>query len=138
MKHDVILSNQNFAVIEMNRFEQIVQTYWKSGNFCIHLDATPQKSDKILITQRDLQMFLIQRQCGSILKKDALSEIERKSLINNCHAYLMCKSDNIKREHILQVAKTLVCLVPALKDSSEGKNAGYVRFFLSILIHLYM
>lgn len=75
-------------------------------------------------------MFLLERNCGSILKKGKdkgapLSEKDRKALITHAHAYLSLKCETVQKQHIVQVAKTLVFLVPSLTDTTEGEYAGF-------------
>lgn len=84
---------------------------------------------------QDLQMFLIQRNCGEILDKGKdknapISEEDRKVLINQSHAYLSLKCNNVEKRHMIQLAKTLVYLVPSLTDLTEGEHAGFVCFLL--------
>lgn len=60
-------------------------------------------------------MFLIQRNCGSIVQKGkdtnvALSDTDRKTLIGHVHSYL------------------------ALRDTTEGDMAGFVSILNRILI----
>lgn len=77
-------------------------------------------------------MFLIQRNVGVILDKGKdkipLSESDRKTLINQLHAYLCIKSNKVDRKQMVQAAKTLVHLVPSLTDSTDGEHAGFLSF----------
>lgn len=51
-KHDVELFNQNNARIDEGQFDKIVETYWRSASFCIHLFVTPRKSNTPVITPK--------------------------------------------------------------------------------------
>lgn len=78
-------------------------------------------------------MFLIQRNCGLILNKgknrdSPLAESDRRALIIHSHAYLQLKCSSIENPYVVQVAKTLVFLVPSLHDTTAGDHAGFVRF----------
>lgn len=86
-------------------------------------------------------MFLIQRECGGILKNGrdksvALSEADRKTLIKHAHAYLSLKVANVEKHHIVLVARTLVFVVPALGDSTEGEYPGYVCLSIPIFSNI--
>lgn len=72
----------------------------------------------------------MERNCGTILQKGKnkdvpLPEKDRKTLINHAHAYLSLKCENVRKQHIVQVAKTLVTLVPSLIDTTEGEFEGF-------------
>lgn len=74
---------------------------------------------------------MIQRNFGELLKKvknlvGPVSDKDRKVLIAQTHAYLSLKFDKVERKHMVQAAKLLVFMVPNLKDTSEGENAGFV------------
>lgn len=67
-------------------------------------------------------------QIGPIAEKD------RKMLITQVHAYLTLKCENVKKVHVVQAAKTLVCMVPNLKDTTQGEMAGYVRISFELIL----
>lgn len=72
----------------------------------------------------------MERNCGTILQKGKnkdvpLPEKDRKTLIKHAHAYLSLKCENVRKQHIVQVAKTLVTLVPSLIDTTEGEFEGF-------------
>lgn len=62
-------------------------------------------------------------------KNMVLLEVDRKVLINHVHAYLDHKCKIIERQHLVQVAKTLVFIMPGLTDSNGGEHAGYVSLY---------
>lgn len=78
-------------------------------------------------------MFLLQRHCGKILERgrdmvSVLTEDDRKTLIVHAQAYLTQKCTRVEKRHVVLVAKTLVFVVPKLKDNSIGEHAGFVSF----------
>lgn len=80
-------------------------------------------------------MFLMQRNCGKILKEgkvgtNVLIEADRKNLITHTHAYLAQKCSSIERKDLILAAKTLVSIVPCLKDTTEGEHAGFVSVII--------
>lgn len=86
-----------------------------------------------LLIQQDLESFLIQRNSGELLQNSKtengpISDRNRILLINQVHAYLKLKFENVKKTHMVQAAKTLVFMVPRLKDKTEGEMAGFVCF----------
>lgn len=91
-------------------------------------------SINIIFVVQNIREFFIQRNIGGIIDKGKdknvpLSESDRKMVINHAHAYLSMKCQEVKKEHIIQVAKSLVYMMPCLSDSTEGDHAGYVRIF---------
>lgn len=87
--------------------------------------------------KQDLQAFLIQRNCGEILKDGPKTDADRKTLIKHAHVYLSTKFDKVEKDHILLLARTLVVLVPSLYDTSEGEYAGFVSclYLYLLMIH---
>lgn len=47
-------------------------------------------------------------------------------LITQVYAYLALTFGDVKKNHMVQAAKTLTFMVPSLKDTSEGEMAGFV------------
>lgn len=89
---------------------------------------------------QDLEIFLIQRGCGEILEKGQgkgaqIPESDRKSLIKHAFAYISSKIEQVEKFHLVLLAKTLVSLVPCLKDATLGEFSGFVCYFLYIYLH---
>lgn len=116
-KQNVYLYNQNHAEIPANRFEQIVNMYWRDAAFCINIVVESIKSNTLDITpkvcvflyehkeclndnttlyktmkisKQDLQNFLAQRNRGEILDKGR----ERSAQISESE-----RKDLIKHAH---------------------------------------
>lgn len=82
-------------------------------------------------------MFLIQRNCGELVKEGLKTDEDRRTLLKHAFVYLQTKFDEVEKDHIVLLARTLVVLVPSLTDASEGEYAGFVSCLYLYILMIY-
>lgn len=83
--------------------------------------------------KQDLQLYLIQQNCGEILNGGPKTDGEMKTLMKHLHAYLSTQFEKVGKDHIALTARTVVILIPSLSDETKGENAGFESYFICFL-----